>query len=204
MDYTTSYFPFSIIYTLWIPNDHMDLSQTPCVQVPVFSCHRGHVVSLDQSQALLRKFSVPAAESPFLDHQLPIKIGAFRFLPTGLQGLCFGYCFAGPLPLRSLTNGPLFMVHFGESLVIRLYSEIDHLHLSIEAQCVSHLLPLGDCHMGTRAVFQWHMNRYEDNHSLPMRITRGSHDNIFFNHIYLLCDCSIFNDNNLVGMSDCA
>ena len=30
--------------------------------------------------------------------------------------------------------------------VLRLYSEIDHLHLSIEAQCVSHLLPPGDCH----------------------------------------------------------
>ncbi len=44
------------------------------------------------------------------------------------------------------TNGPLFRVRFGESLVYRLYSEIDHLHLSIEAQYVSHLLPLGDCH----------------------------------------------------------
>ncbi len=31
---------------------------------------------------------------------------------------------------------------FRESLVVRLYSEIDHLHLSSEAQCVSHLLPL--------------------------------------------------------------
>ncbi len=27
-----------------------------------------------------------------------------------------------------------------------VYSEIDHLHLSSEAQCVSHRLPLGDCH----------------------------------------------------------
>ncbi len=66
--------------------------------------------------------------------------------PTGLHGLCFGFCFAGPLPLRSLTYGPLLRVRFGESLVFRLYSEIDHLHLSSEAQCVSHLLPLGDCH----------------------------------------------------------
>ncbi len=76
--------------------------------------------------------------------------GACIFLPQGspwgLHGLCFGFCFTGPLPLRSLTNGPLFRVHFGESLVVRLYSEIDHLHLSIEAQCVSHLFPLGDCH----------------------------------------------------------
>ncbi len=62
----------------------------------------------------------------------------------GLHGLCFGFCFAGPLPLRSLTNGPLFRVCFRESLVVRLYSEINHLHLSIDVQCVSHLLPLGD------------------------------------------------------------
>ncbi len=74
------------------------------------------------------------------------QFGTFQFLPMGLHGLCFGFCFAGPLPLCSLTNGPLFRVHFGESLVVRLYSEIDHLHLSIEAQCDSHLLPLGDCH----------------------------------------------------------
>ncbi len=70
----------------------------------------------------------------------------FQFLPTGLHGLCFGFCFAGPLPLRSLTHGPLFRVRFGESLVFRLYSEIEHIHLSCEAQCVSHLLPPGDCH----------------------------------------------------------
>ena len=31
------------------------------------------------------------------------------------------------------------------------YSEIDQIHLSIEAQCVTTLLPLGDCH--TRHYF---------------------------------------------------
>ncbi len=40
------------------------------------------------------------------------------FLPTGLHGLCFGFCFVDPLPLRSLSHGPLLRVHFGESLVI--------------------------------------------------------------------------------------
>ncbi len=29
----------------------------------------------------------------------------------------------------------------------RLYSEIDHIHLSSEAQCVSHHLPPMDCHI---------------------------------------------------------
>ncbi len=129
MDYTTSYFPLIVLgYPLDSKLSYGPLPdrQTPCVQVPVFSRHRDHMVILDQS----------------------IKIGTFQFLPTGLHGLCFGFCFAGPLPLRSLTNGPLFRVRFGEteSLVVRLYSEIDHLHLSIEAQCVSHLLPPGDCH----------------------------------------------------------
>ncbi len=32
------------------------------------------------------------------------------------------------------------------SLVVRLQSEIDQIHLSIEAQCVTTLLPMGDCH----------------------------------------------------------
>ncbi len=77
---------------------------------------------------------------------MPTKIGTFQFLPTGLHGLCVGFCFAGPLPLRSLLHGPLSRVHFGESLVVRLYSGIDHIHLSSEAQCVSHHLPLVDCH----------------------------------------------------------
>ncbi len=31
-----------------------------------------------------------------------------------------------------------------------LYSEIDHIHLSIEAQCVSHHLPPVDCHIGIK------------------------------------------------------
>ena len=53
----------------WIPNDHMDLSETPCVQVPEFPRHWGHVVSLDQSQASLRKhwlLPVPTYESTWV------------------------------------------------------------------------------------------------------------------------------------------
>ncbi len=71
---------------------------------------------------------------------------ALQFLPTGQHGLCFGYLFSGLLPLRSLIDGPPFGVRFRESLVIRLYSEIDQIHLSIEAQCGSACLSLGDCH----------------------------------------------------------
>ncbi len=74
------------------------------------------------------------------------RIGTFHILPTGVHGLCFGSYFSGPLPLRSLLHGPLSRVHFGESLVVRLYSDIDQIHLSSEAQCVSHHLPPVDCH----------------------------------------------------------
>ena len=38
------------------------------------------------------------------------------------------------------------VMSYTTSLVVRLYSGIDHIHLSIEAHCVSTLLPLGDCH----------------------------------------------------------
>ncbi len=43
-------------------------------------------------------------------------------------------------------SAPPIGVRFRESLVIRLHSEIDQIHISIEAQCVTTLLPLGDCH----------------------------------------------------------
>ncbi len=118
----------------------MDLSQTPCVKVPVVSCHRDHVVNLDQSQSLLRSSYLP-------------------YLRV-YMGCALAFVFAGPLPLRSLKNGLLFRVHFGESLVVRLYSEIDHLHLSIEAECVSHLLPtsvnlvsLEQCHPDSMGMY---------------------------------------------------
>ena len=86
-----------------------------------------HVINFDQSQGA--------------DQVSPFNIGTYHIQPTGVHGLCFGYCFSGPLPLRSLILGPLWRVHFGESLVVRLYSEIDHTYLSIEAQCVSHHYP---------------------------------------------------------------
>ena len=50
------------------------------------------------------------------------------------------FCFRST-PQRSLIYGPLSRVLFGESLVVRLYSEIDQTYLSIEAQCVSHYYP---------------------------------------------------------------
>ena len=119
MDYTTSHFTWSILGYLWIPADQVSPGQTLRCPGACGSRQKGHV---------------------------PIKIGAFHILPTGLHGLCFGFWFAGPLPLRSLSHGPLSRVHFRESLVVRLYSEIDHIHLSSEAQCVSHHLPQVDCH----------------------------------------------------------
>ncbi len=59
-----------------------------------------------------------------------------QFLPSGQYGLCFGYCFSGPLPLCS-HHGQVTLrgACLRESLVVRLYSEIGQIHLSIEAQC---------------------------------------------------------------------
>ncbi len=49
------------------------------------------------------------------------------------------------IPLRILLG------QFLGYLVVRLYSEIDHIHLSSEAQCVSHLYPQVDCHTSASA-----------------------------------------------------
>ncbi len=89
-------FHWSCWDTFWIPNDHMDLCQTPRVQVPYFSRHWGHVVNLDQSQASLRKNPVPtygptwvvlwllffrSAPSTFPNKRSTLK-GPFRGVPS--------------------------------------------------------------------------------------------------------------------------
>ncbi len=110
----------------------------------------GHMVCGQTCDGLYRfAFYLVNFGIPFGSH--PIKSAQARhtgvhILPTGIHGLCFGSYFSGPLPQHSLHHGPLSRVHFGESLVIRLYSEIDQIHLSSEAQCVSHHLPPVDCH----------------------------------------------------------
>ncbi len=128
MEYTTSYFPLIVLgYRLDSKRSYGPQPDTWCPG----ACG----------------FPPQGSRDQFIQsNHLPIKIGTFQFLPTGLHGLCFGFCFAGPVPLRSLLHGTLSRVHFGESLVVRLYSEIDQIHLSSEAQCVSHHLPQVDCH----------------------------------------------------------
>ena len=79
---------------------------------------------------------------------IPVHFKIFRVL-------CFGYLFSGPLPLRShiaCIDSPPFGVCFRESLVFRLYSEIDQIHHSIEAQCGTAYLPMGDCHTSRQSV----------------------------------------------------
>ncbi len=73
-------------------------------------------------------------------------LGFLLFLPSGQYGLCFGYFFSGTLPLRSHFNSPPFGVCFRESVIFRLHSEIDQIHVSIDAQCGTACLPTGDCH----------------------------------------------------------
>ena len=64
------------------------------------------------------------------------------------DGLYHFIFFIDCVGIRSLINGPPIRVRFRESLVLSLHSEIDQIHLSIGAQCVTTLLPLGDCHRG--------------------------------------------------------
>ncbi len=56
------------------------------------------------------------------------------------------------IPLDPTRSSPLSRVHFGESLIVRLYSEIDHIHISSEAQGVSHLYPQVDCHISCKTI----------------------------------------------------
>ncbi len=108
--------PFHILHwsfwdTIRISTDQVGLARHSGVQVPVISRH-----------GVMWSF-------------LPINIGTFQFLPTGLHVLCFGFCFAGPLPLRSLVHGPLLRVHFGESLVLD-YTQISTLALKLSVSAI--------------------------------------------------------------------
>ncbi len=136
------------------------------VQVPVIPAKRVRRSFLTNHSARLHKFRNSgnhhlcqfrrSVSTVFINsNYMPINIGTFHILPTCIHGLCFGFCFAGPLPLRSLLHGPLPRVHFGESLIVRLYSEIDHIHLSSEAQCVSHLYPRWTASVWQRLFTAW-------------------------------------------------
>ncbi len=116
-----------------------------CLSMPI-NADPFRSIPLNADQFPYRQNCHPIYTFPAFRVTWSIKIGSFQFLPTGLHGLCFGCCFSGLLPLRSLANGPPIGVRFWESLVGRLHSEIDQIHLSIEAQCVTTLLSLGDCH----------------------------------------------------------
>ncbi len=97
MNYTISPFTLIVLGYHQDPNRSSCPSQTLRCPGACGSRQRGHVVIFDY---------------------MPINIGTFPILPTGLHGLCFGFCFAGPLPLRSLLHGLLLRVPFGESLVL--------------------------------------------------------------------------------------
>ena len=73
---------------------------------------------------------------------MPINIGTYHIQPNRCTWVVLWLFRFRSTPQRSLIYGPLSRVLFGESLVNRLYSEIDQIHLSIEAQCVSPYYPL--------------------------------------------------------------
>ncbi len=126
--------------TIRVSTDRVNLCQTHCKQVPDFSRaprsgQMVELVELDQSQAL------------FYSSKSKVNtIGFLQFLPTGQHGLGFGYLFQVCSLYVPFIDGLHLGVHFRGSLVVRLHSEIDQIHLSIEAQCGTARLPLGDCH----------------------------------------------------------
>ncbi len=72
---------------------------------------------------------------------MPIDIGTYNIQPNRCTWVVLWlFCFRST-PHRSLILGPLSRVLFGESLVNRLYSEIDQTYVSIEAQCVRNHYP---------------------------------------------------------------
>ena len=96
------------------------------------SRHGDHVINFSQSASLFSLSFKP----------MPINIGTYNIQPYRCTWVVLWlFCFRST-PQRSLIYGPLSRVLFGESLVNRLYSEIDQIHLSIEAQCVSPYYPL--------------------------------------------------------------
>ncbi len=89
-------------------------------------------------------------------------LGFLQFITSGQYGLCLGYFFSGPLPLRSHFNSPPFGVYFQESLVSIDYTQRSTrstlaLKLSVHGValpvylwvwpwCGTARLPMGDCH----------------------------------------------------------
>ena len=121
------------------PNKNMDRVETPFGFQPIVWTFDRQTVSRCLIFPLLPEVA-RVTWSDWTNHRhcyIVNTIGFLQFLPSGQHGLCFGFCFSGPLSLRSLINGPPNGVRFRESLVIRLYSEIDQIHLSNEAQCVT-------------------------------------------------------------------
>ncbi len=131
MGYTISCFAWSFWDTNRIPRDQVNPSQT-------LRCPEGLWFPPRWSRDLLvyGKSWFSLSFKP-----MPINIGTYIIQHHRCTWVVLWlFCFRST-PLRSLIFGPLSRVHFGESLVNRLYSEIDHTYLGIEAQCVSHHYP---------------------------------------------------------------
>ncbi len=126
--------PFHILHwsswdTFKIPTDQVALARHSGVQEPVISRHGITWSFLDQSANQ--------------DWYLPVPTYGSTWVVLWLL-----FCRSAPstFPVTwSTLKGPAFRGVPSH----RLYSEIDHIHLSSEAQCVSHHLSPVDCHNGS-------------------------------------------------------
>ncbi len=129
MDYTTSHFTWSFWDTFRIPTNQVSPSQTLRCPGACDSRHEGHVVIFGPITGLANQYwylPVPTYGSTWVVLWLLFCRSAPSTFPVTWSTL--------KSPFRGVPSH-------------RLYSEIDHIHLSSEAQYVSHHLPLVDCHI---------------------------------------------------------
>ncbi len=83
-------------------------------------------------------------------------------IPVAVVAWCCGQLWVWHMVCGRTCDGlyrfAFYLVNFG--IPLGSHSEIDQIHLSSEAQCVSHHLPLVDCHKSQVATFHhWPRNR---------------------------------------------
>ncbi len=98
----------------------MDLCQTHCKLCLIFPITRSRVQN--GPRAGINDLVYSTSWFKLIKSQ-SIHMASSSSLPSGQYGLCFGYCFSGPLPLLSDFNSPPFGVCFRESLVLIDYTQ---------------------------------------------------------------------------------
>ncbi len=149
--------------TLWAESFY---SKDSASKIGILSCASSARKNLEDSTALLPHASTVTERLKLL---LPIPHGLshWNYIRDDISvasGRYLIFCFAdvavsyGYDTCFAMWACDGFGVCFRESLVFRLHSEIDQIHLSIEAQCGTAYLPIGDCH-SRYLIYQFHLSQ---------------------------------------------